>query len=60
MTNERQDARRFKLEHTAGVVVSNDQIVHDMRRVASEFGAGSLSVRLYQSHGKYSHTTASE
>lgn len=58
--NERQDARRFKLEHTAGVVVSNDEIVADMRRVASESGGGSLPNRLYQSHGKYSHTTASK
>jgi len=58
--NERQDARRFKLEHTAGVVVSSDEIVADMRRVASESGDGSLPNRLYQSHGKYSHTTASK
>jgi hypothetical protein len=60
MTNEQQDARRFKLEHTAGVAVSNDEIVADMRRVASEFGVGRLPSRLYQSHGKYSHTTASK
>jgi 5-methylcytosine-specific restriction endonuclease McrA len=58
MTNESKDARRFKLEHTAGVLVSDDDILADMQRVASEFGAGLLSARLYQSQGKYSHTTA--
>jgi hypothetical protein len=60
MTNDQHDARSFRLERTAGVAVSNDQIIDDMRRVATEFGEGSLSSRLYQSHGKYSHTTASE
>jgi hypothetical protein len=60
VTKEQPDRRLFKLEHTAGVVVSNDQIVEDMRRVASQFGSGSLSNRLYRSQGKYSHTTASE
>jgi hypothetical protein len=60
MTNKQQDARGFKLEHTAGVAVSNDEILADMRRVASEFGASRLPARLYQSYGKYSHTTASK
>ena len=29
MTIEQPEARRFKLEHTAGVRVSNDEIVAD-------------------------------
>jgi len=60
MTKDQADRPSFKLEHTPGVAVSNDQIVEDMRRVASQFGSGSLSARLYQAHGRYSHTTASE
>lgn len=56
---ERQELRQFKLEHTAGVAISDDEIISDMRRVASEFGEGSLSGPLYQSLGRYSRTTAS-
>lgn len=59
MTEEQEDVRRYYLQHTAGVAVSDDQIIADMRRVASEFGAGSLPQRLYQSHGKYSWSTSS-
>jgi hypothetical protein len=60
MTSEARDAKRFKLEQTAGVTVSKHDIIADMQRVASEHGAGVLSNRLYQAHGKYSHTTASK
>lgn len=58
MTDKPKDLPRFTLEHTSGVLVSKEDILSDMVRVASEFGSGSLPVRLYQLHGKYSHTTA--
>ena len=58
--SDKEKIRRFNLEHTPGVVVSDGDIIADMQRVASEHGAGALSVRLYQSRGKYSHTTASK
>lgn len=60
MIDKKQDTRRFKLEHTAGVAISDDELVADMRRVAVEFGAGSLPSRLYESRGKYSSVTARE
>jgi len=59
MTSEPNDQRRFKLEHTAGVVVPDHDIIADIQRVASEHGAGVLPARLYNHHGKYSHGTAS-
>ncbi|MEK6243200.1 MAG: HNH endonuclease [Pseudomonadota bacterium] len=60
MTSDARNPKRFQLEHTAGVEVSDADILADMRRVATEFGAGSLSSRLFEAKGKYSHTTASE
>lgn len=60
MTSESKNAEGFKLQHTAGVAVSDDEILADMKRVASELGRGVLPARLYESHGKYSHTTASK
>ena len=60
MTSDPMGTRRFKLEHTAGVAVSDRDIIADMQRVASEHGAGVLPSRLYQSVGKYSAITASK
>lgn len=51
---------RFYLEHTSGVAVTDGDIIADMQRVASAYGDGALPVRLYQSHGQYSNTTASK
>jgi len=58
MSHRPGDRQRFQLQHTAGVAVPDAAVLEDMRRVASEFGGGLLSSRLYQSHGQYSHTTA--
>lgn len=55
-----RSAGAFKLAHTAGVAVSDDKILSDMRRVASDRGHGRLPSRLYQSQGKYSVTAASK
>lgn len=37
--------------------ISEEKLLEDLRRVATEFGGGSLGCRLYENHGKYSHTT---
>jgi len=58
--NDHEEPRQFNLEHTPGVAVSDSDIIADMQRVASEHGNGALPARLYQAHGKYSHTTASK
>jgi hypothetical protein len=60
MADDQEEARRFNLEHTSGVAVSDDKLLDDMRRVASEYGAGSLSRPLYQCHARYSHTTVTK
>ena len=60
MTMDSKHPRQFKLEHTPGVAVSDSDIIADMRHVAAEHGGGVLSSRLYQSTGRYSHTTASK
>lgn len=54
-----QTNRPFKLQHTAGVAVTDEQLLHDMRRVAAAKGEGRLPRPLYQSHGAFSHTTIS-
>jgi hypothetical protein len=54
MADESKKTGRFQLEHTQGVPVSDDELVADMKRVASEFGDGALSCRLYESHGRHS------
>lgn len=59
MTNEPSGAPRFKLEHTNGVPISDDEIIADMRRVALGSGGASLPLRLYESVGSYSYKTAS-
>ena len=58
--SEHEGPRRFNLERTPGVAVSDGDLIADMQRVAAGYGAGALPARLYQSHGKYSHTTASK
>jgi hypothetical protein len=59
MTNP-PTSSRFQLAHTAGVAVSNEELLHDMKRVASDLGSPTLTSRQYQTHGKYSHTTVKE
>lgn len=58
MRSDQDSIGQFKLENTTGIPVSDLDIIADMQRVASEYGAGLLPARLYQSVGKYSHTTA--
>lgn len=60
MTTHEKHPGQFKLEHTPGVAVSDEEILADMRRVAAEHGGGVLSSRLYRSGGRCSHTTASK
>ena len=59
MTNSATPSR-FQLAHTAGVTVSNEELLGDMRRVASDLDSPTLTARQYQTHGKYSHTTVRE
>lgn len=47
----------FKLAHVAGVPVSDEELIADLRRVAQSRGADNLTARHYQLTGKYSHTT---
>jgi hypothetical protein len=47
----------FKLSHVSGVSVSDEELIADLRSVAQELGADSVSARQYQSNGRYSHTT---
>lgn len=51
---------KFQLEHVAGVPVSNEEILSDVRRVAELAGKNNLPARIYQQLGKFSHTTPSK
>ena len=47
----------FELSNVPGVPVSDEELVADLRRVASELGKSTVSNKLYESLGRYSHTT---
>jgi 5-methylcytosine-specific restriction endonuclease McrA len=50
---------KFMLERVQGAPVSNDEILTDMRRVATLAGTTVISQRLYSEFGKFDPTTAS-
>lgn len=55
-----EPTRNYELTHVAGMQIRDDEIIDDMKRVAAERGEGRLPARVYEQHGKYSHTTASK
>ncbi len=48
---------RFQLRHTQGVPVPSEDLLADLKRVASELGRGTLAYRDYNSRGTYSSGT---
>jgi hypothetical protein len=49
----------FQLRNTHGMPVETDELVADMRRVAKEIEKNALTMRDYQSHGRYASQTVS-
>lgn len=47
----------FELSHTSGVMISDDALLEDLRLTIKQLGKTTLSARLYQQHGRYSHMT---
>jgi len=55
--NEPPDKPRFELRHTQGVPVASEDLLSDLKRVASETGRSTVTFREYESRGKYSAGT---
>jgi len=49
--------KRFELHQTAGVPVSTDELIGDLKRVAAELHVNSVTYRQYEEIGKYSSQT---
>jgi hypothetical protein len=50
----------FKLSHVAGVSVSDEDLIADLRRVAGELGKNSVANKQYEKLGRYSSITQSK
>jgi hypothetical protein len=51
--------KQFELSHTAGVPVSTEELLEDIKRVASQLPTKTVTSKQYQRLGKYSSTTVS-